>query len=128
MGYYGNSIDGNIILPADKLDEVLASVIKSYKAWNEDEATSWGKIDESNFPTDLESELEMAGFDFERDGENEFVILSWGGKWRMYIGALLNGLTDHAIGDSRMAFVGEDGALWRWTPERGLQDAKISWE
>jgi hypothetical protein len=76
-------------------------------------------------PTDLEAELEIAGFEFMSDTD-DLVIYSYNSKWRMYTEALLRALMSVATPDSAMAFRGEDGEMWRFTKD-GVQNATIVW-
>jgi len=124
MGYYAISIEGNITIPARELPETLNTVIEAYKAYNAS-ADKWYDLD---IPTDLESALTNAGFDFMYDSD-EFVIYTFDSKWHGYLeNVLIPALLAHATEDSAMAFRGEDGALWRFVKGVvGTQSATILW-
>jgi hypothetical protein len=124
MGYYAISIEGNITIPASELNETLNTVIEAYKAYNAS-ADKWYDLD---IPTDLESTITNAGFDFMYDSD-EFVIYTFDSKWHGYLeNVLIPALLAHATEDSAMAFRGEDGALWRFVKGVvGTQSATILW-
>lgn len=122
MGYYAISIDGNITIPADKRDDTLNAIIGAYTAYNASES----KLYDLDIPTDLESALTSAGFDF-MDDNDELVVYIFDSKWHGYLeNQLIPALLRHATTDSAMAFRGEDGALWRFTRD-GIQNATILW-
>ena len=122
MGYYATSIDGNITIPADKRDDTLNAIVEAYTAYNASES-KWYDLD---IPTDLESALTNAGFDF-MDDNDELVVYIFDSKWHSYLeNQLIPALLKYATPDSAMAFRGEDGALWRFTRD-GIQNATIVW-
>lgn len=124
MGYYALQIDGNITIPADKRDDTLNAIVEAYTAYNANES-KWYDLD---IPTDLEAELERAGFDF-MDDNDELVIHSFDSKWHGYLeNELIPALLTYATDDSAMAFRGEDGALWRFVKGATKpQSATIIW-
>jgi hypothetical protein len=124
MGYYAIQIDGNITIPADKWDDTLNAIVEAYKAHNES-ADKWFDL---GVPTDLESALTDAGFDFMYDSD-ELVVTTFDSKWHGYLeNQLIPALLKYATPDSAMAFRGEDGALWRFVKGVvGTQSATILW-
>lgn len=124
MGYYALQIDGNITIPADKRDDTLNAIVEAYRKQNASEH-KWYELE---IPTDLEAELERAGFDFMYDSD-ELVIYSFDSKWHGYLeNELIPALLTYATDDSAMAFRGEDGALWRFAKGViGTQSATIIW-
>jgi hypothetical protein len=123
MGYYANSFEGNITIPSANLGDALNAIAEQYTAYNNDPL--WGTHGKLEIPTDLEAELEIAGFEFMSDTD-DLVIYSYNSKWRMYTEALLRALMSVATPDSAMAFRGEDGEMWRFTKD-GVQNATIVW-
>jgi hypothetical protein len=125
MGYYATSIEGNINIPYAQLSDLLTAIAEQYTAYN---TSSWGSHGELAIPTDLSgllSDLDSAGFDYEDD--TEFLCLvTFDGKWRIWVEYLLRALMSVATPDSGMSFRGEDGEMWRFT-QQGVQNAKIEW-
>ena len=124
MGYYALSIEGNITIPASELPETLNTIVEAYKAHNAS-ADKWYDLD---IPTDLETALTQAGFDFMYDSD-ELVVTTFDSKWHGYLeNFLIPALLVHATEDSAMAFRGEDGAMWRFVKGVvGTQSATILW-
>lgn len=121
MGYYANSIEGNITILAESREAVLADLIKSYEEYNND-SIKWGSVE---LPTDLEATLTQRGFDF-MDDNDELVVYTFDSKWHIITEVTLHALLRHATPDSAMAFRGEDGEMWRFTKD-GVQNATIVW-
>ena len=69
---------------------------------------------------------QYVGFDTDTDFETGTVSLI--GFDNKYVGVeeLLDVLKAYVTPDSAFAFLGEDGAIWRWTPS-GIQYATITW-
>jgi hypothetical protein len=124
MGYYALSTEGNITIRKSEQTETLNAIVEAYTAHNANES-KWYDLD---IPTDLEAELERAGFDFMYDSD-ELVIHSFDSKWHGYLeNSLIPALLAHATDDSAMAFRGEDGELWRFVKGVvGTQKATILW-
>jgi len=124
MGYYAVQHDGNITIPKSEQTETLNAIVEAYTAHNASES-KWYELD---IPTDLETELERAGFDFMYDSD-ELVICAFDSKWHGYLeNALIPALLAHATEDSAMSFRGEDGEMWRFAKGVvGTQKATILW-
>jgi len=123
MGYYAVHHDGNITIPANKRDEVLADLAKSYEEHNNSKMALWSV----NIPTSLEDEISGRGFDFMYDND-EIVIHVFDAKWHTITEVFLEVILRHATDDSAMSFRGEDGELWRFTKGVvGAQSATIIW-
>jgi hypothetical protein len=121
MGYYANSIEGNITILAESREAVLADLVKSYDDHNTS-PDKWGNVE---LPTDLEATLTERGFDFMLDND-ELVVYTFDNKWHVITEVTLHALLRHATPDSAMAFRGEDGEMWRFTKD-GVQNATIVW-
>ena len=130
MGYYANSFDGNINIPHTRLSDLLNAVAEQYTAYNNDEMWGTYKLDIPTTVEELEKELDLMGFEFEYDGvlpdDKYLTICSFDAKWRTEKECLLRALMSVATSDSSMSFRGEDGEMWRFTPQ-GIQNAKIEW-
>ena len=68
---------------------------------------------------------EDVGFDVDSTDDGGLELISFDSK---YIGVeeLLVVLKPYVTADSAFAFLGEDGAIWRWTPS-GVEYATITW-
>jgi hypothetical protein len=121
MGYYAVHHEGNIIIPTDQKEAVLADLAKTYEEHNNSEMAMWSV----DIPTDLEQEVLARGFDFMYDSD-EFVLNAFDSKWHTITEVFLHTILRHAIGDSAMSFRGEDGEMWRFTKD-GVQNATIVW-
>lgn len=123
MGYYAVHHEGEISIPLDKRDEVLAEIARAYEEYNNSERPSW----QVDIPTDLEHEISERGFDYYLDTD-EIVINAFDSKWHSITDVFLNAILKYADGDTAaMSFRGEDGAMWRFTRD-GVQNATIVWE
>jgi len=122
MGYYALHHEGEISIPLDKRDEVLAELAKAYEEHNSSPMALW-TID---IPTDLEQEIIDRGFDYVIDAD-EIVVNVFDSKWHSITDVFLNAVLKHAKDGSAMSFRGEDGAMWRFTRD-GVQNATIVWE
>jgi len=124
MGYYAVHHDGNITIPKSEQTETLNAIVEAYTAHNANES-KWYDLD---IPTDLETALTEAGFDFIYDND-ELVICAFDSKWHGYLeNSLIPALLAHATEDSAMSFRGEDGEMWRFAKGVvGTQTATILW-
>ena len=68
---------------------------------------------------------EDVGFDVDSNDDGGISLIGFDNK---YVGVeeLLDVLKPYVTPDSAFAFLGEDGAIWRWTPS-GTQYATITW-
>ena len=124
MGYYAVHHDGNITIPKSEQNETLNAIVEAYTAHNASES-KWYDL---AIPTDLESALTEAGFDFIYDND-ELVVCVFDSKWHGYLeNSLIPALLAHATEDSAMSFRGEDGEMWRFAKGVvGTQKATILW-
>ncbi len=122
MGYYALHHEGEISIPLDKRDEVLAELARAYEEYNASERALW----QVDIPTDLEAEIIGLGFDYLADSD-EIIIIAFDAKWHSITEVFLHAVLKHGVGDSAMSFRGEDGAMWRFTRD-GVQNATIVWE
>lgn len=127
MGYYALHHEGEISIPLDKQDEILAELATAYEEHNASRMALW-TID---IPTDLEQEIIDRGFDFMIDAD-QIVINAFDSKWHSITDVFLHTILKFTNADpnsdtSAMSFRGEDGAMWRFTRD-GVQNATIVWE
>ena len=73
----------------------------------------------------MKEACEDVGFEVDSTDDGGLELINFDSK---YIGVeeLLDVLKPYVTADSSFAFLGEDGALWRWTPS-GVEYATITW-
>jgi hypothetical protein len=109
MGYYAQAYnDENLIkIPFKNIKPVLEAL--SHTRWNTDTVTEACKA---------------VGFEAEPE-EDEIHIYGFNNKYAG-VDQFLSVIRPYVTADSVFAFLGEDGALWRWTPE-DTQYGTITW-
>jgi hypothetical protein len=125
MGYYATSTEGNINIPYAQVSDLLTAIAEQYTAYK---TSPWWNGETLDAPLHIDGlflELDSAGFDYEDDKEY-LCLITFDGKWRMWVEYLLRALMSVATSDSSMSFRGEDGEMWRFT-QQGVQNAKIEW-
>lgn len=119
MGYYARSTEADFLIPADKMDAALAE----YKEWENLFPEKWRRCF-YNEHDNLTEVFEDLGFDVaEEDGGLR--VYSFDNKWRDQ-NIALDVFKYFVDENAYISFVGEEGELWRWTPE-GVKNAVISW-
>jgi hypothetical protein len=125
MGYYANAIEGYITLPKDKQDAALKSVVETLTTVSEGRGSFFSSIDNYSSAEWIGEVLNEEGFEFSQEDNGDLIIISFDAKWREQE-HVLNALAEYATETSYMGFIGEDYALWKWTPN-GIVEGKITW-
>jgi hypothetical protein len=120
MGYYATLRDTNFRIRAENVDEASTFVNTLLKENSHIQREHFYR-----YVHGVEDMLQELGFETDTDTEVGLTIIGFSNKWRQQ-----DELLDHIKGfvdeDTFIDFVGEDGALWRWTPT-GTKNAIITW-
>lgn len=123
MGYYVKALEGIITVTPDNTNKALKAIVRKFEEVNEARPSYFQT--EATYDS-LENALTEQGFQFEQDDDGYYRIYGFDEKWREQ-DHLLYALTPFATEDSHMAFMGEEGEIFVWTPE-GVKDGEIIWE
>jgi hypothetical protein len=124
MGYYANAIEGSITIAQENQDGALRSVVSALTKLNEGRET-WGRVETYEAYDSIHQVLTDEGFDYAQEDNGDLVVFGFDAKWREQE-TMLNALADYVTKDSYLGFVGEDYALWKWTPN-GVVEGRITW-
>ena len=111
MGYYAQAYNDENLIKIPFKNIRLALEALSHTRWNKDTVTEacWA-----------------VGFEAEADAEpGEVHIYGFNNKYSG-VDQFLSVIRPYVTADSVFTFLGEDGALWRWTPS-GVEYATITW-
>jgi hypothetical protein len=125
MGYYVESTEVNMTIDGSKISNARKKIndwiLKDYDSY-----TTMFRSTPYVDNNDIVRLLIDAGFDCAEDVAGNIVIQNFDGKWREH-DRFMDCFKDSVSDDAFISFVGEDAAMWRWTP-RGIKTAKITWE
>jgi len=124
MGYYANAIEGSITIPQENQDGALRSVVSTLTKLNEGRE-GWQRLETYEAYDSIHQVLTDEGFEYSQEDNGDLIVWGFHTKWREQE-TILNALADYATEDSYMGFMGEDHALWKWTPN-GVVEGRITW-
>lgn len=121
MGYYAQSFEGIINIPAERQEVALAAVNLKFAEVN----TKYPPYYQLPIYAELVDALNDQQFEFAYDDNGDYLVYNFDAKWRDQE-HFLNALGMFVTETSEMAFRGEDGEMWKWTPQ-GVKSAQITW-
>lgn len=122
MGYYALAFEGEIVVPKSNIKKAGKAIRKAFVELNKTRPEVW----KEPIFDDLTEALDWHCFEYSTINDSgDIHIYGFDAKWREQE-TLLQALTNFVTPESEMAFRGEDGEMWKWTPGR-IWVAKIGW-
>ena len=122
MGYYATAFEGIINIPQENNGKATEAITTAITELNKVRPNYWQEPTRGS----VEEYLTDSSFEFSQEDNGDILVYGFDAKWREHE-TLLNALADLVTPNSRMAFRGEDGEMWLWTP-RGVFAGKVCWE
>lgn len=140
MGYYVNTTDGQVTIPANNLPEAYKRLcdlnkrddLKRGGSWSGGKQTelwfSWCYPDYPDRCEDTQAIFQMLGFETLTEGDGSLMLYAYDGKTGQE-DLFLDAISDLCTDGSYFVWRGEDGAMWKDTygSNRKHYEAQVEW-